>query len=193
MFDEAKLQPEIYASWELDEENLDNDDGESLTIFYVNGKSSLECPQVEVLVGKIKVMCQLDCGAECSLISAELLEELMEEGTEILTLPVSNCVLEAAFGAKSRRIKKQAFLTFKIDGYDYEAVMLVAPKLSMGMILGMEFLKQYCVTIIFVKEYFETNDNHGTKRHSYYATAKEDAIGGKERETDVPYSSASSL
>jgi hypothetical protein len=116
----------------------------------------------------------LDCGAEASLINGELFNQLMEDGVEILTLPISNCVLEAAFGAKSRRITKQALLQFSIDSCTYEVVALVAPSLSMEIILGVDFLKQYRIMVDFEESYFETRKGEVTTRHNFARVVKEE-------------------
>jgi hypothetical protein len=100
----------------------------------------------------------------------------MEDGIEILTLPISNCVLEAAFGAKSRRITKQALLQFSIDGCIYEVVSLVAPSLSMEVILRVDFLKQYRIMVDFAESYFETRKGEVTTRDNFARVVNEQAI-----------------
>jgi hypothetical protein len=57
----------------------------------------------------------IDTGAEIGVISQEVFEKLMEDGMELPTLPISNCLLEAAFGTKSQRIKRQALLNFTVS------------------------------------------------------------------------------
>jgi hypothetical protein len=152
------------------------DDHENLTVFYISGRNSQECPLVEVIVGKRNVTCLLDCGAEASLINGELFNQLMEYGIEIFTLPISNCVLEAVFGAKSRRITKQALLELSIDSCTYEVVALDAPRLSMEVILGVDVLKQYRIMVDFTESYFETRKGEVTTKHNFARVVKEQAI-----------------
>jgi hypothetical protein len=109
----------------------------------------------------------IDTGAEISVISQELFEKLMEDGIEIPTLPISNCLLEAAFGIKSQRIKRQALLNFTMDGSPYEATALIAPRLTMYMILGVDFLREYRVTICLDEALFITRATGRLTRHKF--------------------------
>jgi hypothetical protein len=98
----------------------------------------------------------------------------MEDGIEIPTLPISNCLLEAAFGTKSQRIKRQALLNFTIDGSSYEAISLVAPRLRMYMILGVDFLREYRETICLDEALFITRTTKGLTRHKFISFVTED-------------------
>jgi hypothetical protein len=84
--------------------------------------------------------------------------------------------LEAAFGAKSRRITKQALLEFSIDSCTYEVVALVAPRLSTEVILGVDFLKQYRIMVNFAESYFETRKGEVRTRHNIARVVNKQAI-----------------
>jgi hypothetical protein len=70
-------------------------------VYYIGGKNPNTCPHIKAQIGNKSVYCLLDSGAEISLINDELFDQLMEDGVELLTLPVSNVILASAFGAKS--------------------------------------------------------------------------------------------
>jgi predicted aspartyl protease len=91
----------------------------------------------------------------------------MEDGVELLTLPVSNVILASAFGAKSSRVKKQALISFKIDNQEYEVVTLVASKLTMDIILGVDYLRSYHVVLNFNEAHLETRIEYIVYRHSF--------------------------
>jgi hypothetical protein len=137
------------------------------TIFSIGKGELQECPHVEVSVGNRKIISLIDTGAEISVISQELFEKLMEDGIEIPTLPISNCLLEAAFGTKSQRIKRQALLNFTIDGSPYEAIALISPRLTMYMILGVDFFREYRVTICLDEVLFTSRTSKGVTRHKF--------------------------
>jgi hypothetical protein len=80
------------------------------------------------------------------------------------------------FGAKSRRITKQALLQFSIDSCTYEVVALVAPRLSTAVILGVDFLKQNRITVDFAESYFETRKGEVTTRHNFARVVNEQTI-----------------
>jgi hypothetical protein len=80
-------------------------------------------------------------------------------------LPISGCVIKGAFESRSQRIKSQVLIDIYIDGIKYEVIFLVAPTLTID-ILGMQFLKNYCVNINF-EEYFETKVNNMRQKHVY--------------------------
>jgi hypothetical protein len=56
----------------------------------------------------------LDTGAQASILLERVYNDLVTAGVEILVLPIQNVVLISAFGSKTKRIKNQAFLEFKL-------------------------------------------------------------------------------
>jgi hypothetical protein len=62
---------------------------------------------------------------------------------------ISNAVLITAFGNRSKRLKKQCYLEFRIGGDVFEGVFLVAPQLVNLVILGCDFGFNYGVVIDF--------------------------------------------
>jgi predicted aspartyl protease len=136
-------------------------------IIQLSEKEVSQCPQIEVNVGKRDARTLIDSGSEVNLIDAGLLQQLIEEGLEVLSLPISGCIIKGAFQSKAQRIKSQILVDIYIDGTRYEVILLVAPKLSIDIILGMEFLKYYRVSINFEEEYFETTLENTKQRHNY--------------------------
>jgi hypothetical protein len=86
----------------------------------------------------------LDSGAQVSIISENVYEQLIINNGEYPTIPVSSTVLVSAFNSKSKRIKKQTLIEFVIGENDkYENAFLVAPKLVTPVILGSDFLYEH--------------------------------------------------
>jgi hypothetical protein len=121
---------------------------------------------VQINIGSRTVTGLLDSGSQASLIN-EVFNQLIEDKLEILTLGISNCQLQSAFGSKSTRIRKQALLPFKIDDCSYEIVALVAPKLTMDVILGINYLSEYNAVLNFEESCLVTSTGQRTFRHEF--------------------------
>jgi hypothetical protein len=89
------------------EENVDLNKADELQVYYINDDNLNSCPHVDVSFG-------LDSGSEKSIISEKIYDKLIEAGVPILELSLQNVVLVIAFGNRTRRIRKQAYLEFKI-------------------------------------------------------------------------------
>jgi hypothetical protein len=69
-------------------------------------------------------------------MSEELFTCLISDGMKLLYIPVVNCLLSTAFGKKSRRVKRQALIVFRIGEQLYELTVIVAPEHVTEIILG---------------------------------------------------------
>jgi predicted aspartyl protease len=146
----------------------------------------LTCPQIEVNVGNKIVKALIDSGSECNLINAELLQQLVDEGLEMLSLPISGCIIKGAFQSRTQRIRSQVLVDLYIHGIRYETILLVAPTLTMSVILGMQFLRSYCVSINFEEGYFEAKVNEERKKHVYLKTADQEGTVMSIRTAEFP-------
>jgi hypothetical protein len=75
----------------------------------------LTCQRVEVNVGNKIVKALIDSGSERNLINAELLQ-LVDEGLEMLSLPISGCIIQSAFQSRAQRIRSQVLVDLYIHG-----------------------------------------------------------------------------
>jgi hypothetical protein len=66
-------------------------------------------------------------------------------------------------------------LEFSTDSCTYEVVTLVALRLLMDIILGVDFLKQYRIMVDFAESYFETRTAEVTTRQNFASVVKEQA------------------
>lgn len=82
----------------------------------------------------------VDSGSQISGISESFMQTLGLN--EIATLPVANCSISVAVGAKSQRVKRQIFLTIEVKGHRFEVVLLIIPKLNTNVLLGCDWLEK---------------------------------------------------
>jgi hypothetical protein len=75
--------------------------------------------------------------------------------------------LISAWGAKRKRIKKQALIPFDIGETYYEQVFMVAPNLMAEAIIGANFLSDYGVMTDFKERSFTTRQHGQVSRHSF--------------------------
>jgi hypothetical protein len=137
-----------------DDDHIKND--QEFIIFYISVDSIQECPHVDVMIGSKKVQTLLDSGAQSCVMNEDLFNKLLDDGIEMPHLPVHNTLLQTACGAKSRRIKRQALIDFSIDGVMYQVVGLIAPNLLKDLIVGVDYLREYKVTMEFAAARFST-------------------------------------
>jgi hypothetical protein len=115
------------------------DHNENKVKVYTPNESNLhKCPHVKLSIAEQKLIDILDTGAEATLMSEHLFESLTNREVKFLSIPVVKCVLHSAFGKKSKRIKTQALVEFKLGNEIYEQVALIAPDLVVDMLLGVD-------------------------------------------------------
>jgi hypothetical protein len=86
-------------------------------------------PHIDVSGGEV-VNVVLDSGAQCSVMSERIYCELLKAGIKYRELPVQNVVLRNAFGGRTRRIRKQAYLEFKLREDAFEHIFFIYPQLE---------------------------------------------------------------
>jgi hypothetical protein len=159
---EGESDPEIQNS------NLEEPMDE--VVLFINESSLANSPQVEVQVlDKFKFTAILDSGSEVNLLTQRIYEKLTEAGVEIPFLPVEGVVLVAAFGRRSKRIRRQALLEFEIGQEVFETILLVSPQLNNDAIFGCQFLRKNGVTIDFNSGKFTAYVRGGMTRERIFA------------------------
>jgi hypothetical protein len=124
-------------------------DENKVKVYTVNESKLHKCPHVKLRITEQKLIGILDTGAEATLMSEHLFESLTNRGVKFLSIPVVNCVLHSAFGKKSKRIKTQALVEFKLGNEIYKQISLIAPHLVVDMLIGVDFFYEYKVHIDF--------------------------------------------
>jgi hypothetical protein len=134
-------------------------------VFTINEDNLKRCPRVKLIIGDREVISLLDSGADNAIMSTELFEYLMKDGFKFLQIPIVNCVLVTAFGNKSKKIRSQALIEFKIDQTHYELAVILAPNMATDFILGMNFMIDYKVQINFPERIFKTSQGSISSIH----------------------------
>jgi hypothetical protein len=122
-----------------DNDDVDLVDTDTLVVYHINDSVLNNCPHIDISVRDRVVNCILDTGAQASILSERVYNDLVTAGVEILVLPIQNVVLISAFGSKTKRIKNQAFLEFKLGEDVFEHVLLISSQLAADVILGSDF------------------------------------------------------
>jgi hypothetical protein len=72
------------------------------------------------------------------------------------------------FGSRTKRIKRQALIEFKIDGVSYEQVFMIAPNLVPDAILGINFLKENNIVINLTEGHFKMRRDGSDCEHKFF-------------------------
>jgi hypothetical protein len=113
------LESDLFNNQNCNEDEYGDDMIRVFAIIPLSEREAVTCPQIKVNVGGRHIRALIDSGSEFSLINAELLQQWLDEGLDILSLPVSGCVIKGAFGSRSQRIKSQVLIDIYIDGIKY--------------------------------------------------------------------------
>jgi hypothetical protein len=105
-----------------------------LVVCHINDSVLNNCPRIEISVRDIVISSIIGTGAQASILSERVYNELVTAGVEILVLLLQNLVIINAFGTKSKRVRNQVFLEFKLGEDVFEHVFLVSPQLASDMI-----------------------------------------------------------
>ena len=93
------------------------------------------------MIGDIRQLACLDSGATCSCISQELYERVnCSRKNKLFSVPASNVFCVTAIGRQRQRVKSQCVLPINIQGREHEIICLVVPKLTSGLIIGVDSL-----------------------------------------------------
>jgi hypothetical protein len=103
----------IKASRFGDKYNKDDTHG----TYQISVDGLMSCPHLELELISTKVTALTDTGANVTLMSQQLYEQLVSAGLPTEELPVKGTILVSAFGHKTARIKLQALISFSIEGY----------------------------------------------------------------------------
>lgn len=106
-------------------------DEDNCIVFFINETTLGQSPQIAIMVtNKILIHAIIDSGSEVNLISEAIYEKLITAGIKLLILPVENVVLVTAFGRKSKRIRQQVLIEFRMGSDQFESVFLISSQLK---------------------------------------------------------------
>jgi hypothetical protein len=144
---------------------------------------------VEILLeSQMKVKAILDSGSNANLLAQSIYDKLVNSGIDIPTLPLENVILVTAFGKKSNRVKKQAWITFTVGTEMFETNFFVSPQLTNDAILGCQCMKDYGINLNFERGSFSYFRNNEVKEQSFRRTAGSVKVGNSDlRDKEAGY------
>jgi hypothetical protein len=106
-------------------------------------------------------------------------------GIDLPTLPVQSIVLVTAFGKRSKRIRYQTLINFKIGEDPFESVFLISSQLANEAIIGCQLLKEYGVSLDFGRGIVSYVRGDELKEYPFPLREQVDAVKrGDTRETE---------
>jgi hypothetical protein len=100
-------------------------------------------------------------------MSEELFNSLLEMGLKFLHIQVTNFVLSSAWLSKSKKIKKQAWIEYKLGDDQFELNLMTAPQLATDVIFGADFLNDFDVVLDFSNCSFVTRHEDVVRKHRF--------------------------
>lgn len=94
----------------------------------------------DVKLEKCKVRALIDTGAQISMITKDLYDELRENGIEMTEIPITKFPVRGAFSDKGEIIANKIFVEIEIGEKKYNEEFYIAKRLPYRMLLGIEFL-----------------------------------------------------
>jgi hypothetical protein len=123
-----------------------------VTIYYLNDLGLPTSPHVKLKFPDKEVTAIADSGAEISLMSEKMYEELTLAGLPTLELPIEGAILINSLGTRCKGIKKQVLLHFTLGTDGFEQNFLVCSKLIGPVILGANFFNDYGIVLDFKEQ-----------------------------------------
>ena len=91
----------------------------------------------------------IDTGSQVNAISEKWFKNKKKKLGNVETLKLSNTVIKAATGQKSKRVTQQVLLTTRIGDVEGDGVFLVVPELVKDCIIVIGLLEEYGCIIDF--------------------------------------------
>lgn len=104
---------------------------------------SVACPEITIVLGRIKVNALIDTGSKITCISKELFDKYSDAWKHFPTLPLVGVQAMGFTGEKSISVKKQFRAPLSLGCFLTEYNFLVVPKLVRECILGIDFQDHY--------------------------------------------------
>ena len=118
-------------------------------MYFINDENMKNFPHIDIIIGNGNVKGVIETRSEISLITKDVNAHLLSQGLEMLELKLQSTVLVTVFGSRSRRIKKQVYISFFIGDDYFENVFLVSGQLIESLLIGADFLQEYGLVVNF--------------------------------------------
>ena len=118
-------------------------------MYFINDENMKNFPHIDIIIGNGNVKGVIETRSEISLITKDVNAHLLSQGLEMLELKLQSTVLVTVFGSRSRRIKKQVYISFFIGDDYFENVFLVSGQLIESLLIGVDFLQEHGFVINF--------------------------------------------
>jgi hypothetical protein len=105
---------------------------------------------------------------------------------ELLHIPLTSAVLISAWGNRTKRIRKQALIPFRLGNDVFEQVCIIAPAMLAPFILGADFLYESEVELSFKDKCMYTKNGGAVKRHEFVNQVADGRRSTREK-ADVEY------
>ena len=85
----------------------------------------------------------------------------------MLYIPMTSAVLIWSWGNRTKKIRKQSFIPFRLGSDVFEKVRIIAPDMPADHILRVDFLNEFKVEISFKDRSMCTTSGHNIRRHRF--------------------------
>lgn len=144
--DERSNQEQIMGGPELRLELLNEDNYNNP----VSNQVGSALPEVEFMVGQIKIKGITDSGSQATIMSEDIYEMLVRNGKCVIPeLPVTNVSIQGVTGVKSKKVHKQIYLPCKLNDAIFDVPCFIVRGIPSTMILGCDFFEKFKAVIDF--------------------------------------------
>lgn len=112
---------------------------------------AVSLPIMKILCEGLDIQVLVDSGSQITCVSQELLNKLLSQNPNILTLSFNGVTIHGALHHKSQNVNRQVYLACKVGQVEFDCVCIVVPGLTREMIVGCDWLLDHQV-IINVKQ-----------------------------------------
>ena len=116
---------------------------------HVHNLAELICPELMATVCGIKVPVLLDSGAQVNCVSEEFHRKIINSGWVLPVVPIPQMKIVGITGRLSSTITRQALLVIEGLGEAKYVSALVVRQLVQPVVLGVEFLQRYGISLDF--------------------------------------------
>lgn len=106
-----------------------------------------EVPMMDVMFGETRIKALVDTGAQVTALSRDSYRRIKESGAPMQILPIRRFTLRGAFAERGAPIAAKVRLEFTHKNARYIHEFYVVEKLTYDVVLGIDFLRQYRMTM----------------------------------------------
>lgn len=136
------------------------DDLKDTNNFLENTNNTYKCPEISLFVNNVPTTALLDTGANVTCISEQWVIENKTRLGQFEELPLTGVHIKTAVGEKSKRVSKILLMNVSINGVKSTLQLIMVPNLVHNLILGMDTIKLWKMTINFNDNMIKLNINN---------------------------------